>query len=137
MGKKILILLLVVQTLFSCKDEYCLKEIKKLTDIQLPNNIEVIECDDNLEYQFIFEYKLNDLSDVDSFIEDNGLHQYLPKKENNNNLILETSAIEYVGEFFNPDKFYPKENTTYYLQKNNYTIVFDKSKGKFMGVVEY
>lgn len=132
---KVLILLLAAQTFFSCKGDYCLKEIDKLTDIRLPKDIDVIECYDNMEYQFIFEYKLNNLSDADSFIEYNGLMQYLPKKEDS--IIIESSAIEYVGEFFNPNKFYPKESTTYYLQKKNYTIVFDKSKGKLMGVVEY
>jgi|GEM_PF-5103226 len=136
MKAKILILLILVQITFSCKEEeYCTKEIRKLTDIKLPENIEVIECHDNLEYQFIFEYKLNDLSDADSFIKDNGLLQYFPKK--GGSLILESSVIEYVGEFFNPNKFYPKENTTYYLQKENYTIVFDKSKGNLIGIVEY
>ena len=136
MKAKIYILLILLQITFSCKEEeYCAKEIRKLTEIKLPENIEVIECYDNLEYQFIFEYKLNNLSDADSLIKDNELLQYFPQK--GDSLILDSSAIEYVGEFFNPNKFYPKENTTYYLQKKNYTIVFDKSKGKLMGVVEY
>ncbi len=138
MKAKIFILLILVQITFSCKEEeYCVKEIKKITDIKLPENIEVIECYDNLEYQFIFEYKLNDLSDVDSFIENNKLLQYRDKKETNRNIVLETSVIDYVGEFFEPNKFYPKTKTTYYVQKDNYSIVFDKSKGNFIGIVEY
>lgn len=137
MKAKILILLILVQITFSCKEEYCVKEIRKLTDIKLPENIEVIECHDNLEYQFVFEYKLNDLSEVDSFIEKNKLLQYRNKKETNSNIVLETSVIDYVGEFFEPNKFYPKTKTTYYVQKDNYSIVFDKSKGVFIGVVEY
>lgn len=136
MKRRVLIIFIFTQLFFSCKsEEYCAKEIRNLTNLSLPEEIEVLECEDNLEYQFVFEYRLNDLSQANVFIEDNQLKKYVANS--NNGSTKEMDAVDYVGEFFNPNKTYPKSDEIYYVQKDNFTVVFDKTEGVFMGVVEY
>ncbi|RKN76827.1 hypothetical protein [Ulvibacterium marinum] len=137
MRSQILRLIIFIVIFSSCKQEkeYCTKEINKLTNIILPKKIEIIECDDNLEYQFVFEYQMNDLSEVDTFIRSNNLVQY--SSQANYDLIKNIDVMSYVGEFFEPNKIYEKSNEMYYVQTKNYSLVLDSKKGKFMGVVEY
>ncbi|GAA0871567.1 hypothetical protein GCM10009117_07130 [Gangjinia marincola] len=129
---------MIAVILSSCgKSNYCSKEIIRLTSINLPDEayLQNIECYDNLEYQFIFEYQILDFSVIDQFIEQNELIQYSNEKlspiDNE-----QYSIIKALEEYFSPNRHYPRQKSTYYIQRENYSIVLDKNNGKFIGVVE-
>lgn len=139
--RKIVIVLFVIvaQIFLSCgKTDRCVQEINRLTDIYLPKSIEQLECYDNLEYQFIFEYRIKDSMEIVEFIDKNKLKRYSYEKEKlppiDNDQFYVVKELE---SYFSPNKSYPRESSTFYIRRDNYSIVLDQKEGKFIGLVEY